>query len=402
VATERVPPVRLKDLRLLAAPLGGTLAGRYFPPGFAIAGRAHLFGFDAQLEGSIDLTQGVVLRGAMDPIRLMPGGFEMFAFTDASGKAGPTVDMQLTMARQGVDLRRAPAGARRAAGSSAAIARVSTTGFEFSVAQDTLMIDYGLKAAFNQGTASFSFAPGLGATIEVAGRTFGLAVRAEVSVQATRWSFTQTVKFRYTLLGRSESLEVRVPGVIRSLDDLLAAFHDSFKRLVLGKLIAELKNVTEAAVKWVRETVGLATRETIKFFKAVGARVEDVATSMLAHLKLSPARSSTCSRSGSTGDPGAARRVQGAGPGGAAVRRRLPGHDEGRRREGAEGGGLRGERGRGRVRDGGRLDPQRRRGRRRLGQGSVRLTGGRSKQIAAATRRSASSRAARHSHASTL
>jgi len=113
-------------------------------------------------------------------------------------------------------------------------------------------------------------------------------VRAEVSVQASRSSFTQAVKFRYTLLGRSESLEVRVPSVIRSLDDLLAAFHDSFKRLVLGKLIEELKNVTGAAVTWVRETVGLATRETIKFFKAVGATVEDVATSMLAHLKLPP------------------------------------------------------------------------------------------------------------------
>jgi hypothetical protein len=102
VATERVPPVRLKDLRLLAAPLGGTVAGRYFPPGFAIAGRAHLFGFDAQLEGSLDLTQGIVMRGAMDPIRLAPGGFEVFSFTDASGKAGPTVDVQLTLARQGV------------------------------------------------------------------------------------------------------------------------------------------------------------------------------------------------------------------------------------------------------------------------------------------------------------
>jgi hypothetical protein len=149
---------------------------------------------------------------------------------------------------------------------------VTTTGFEFErQPSDTLLIDYGLKAALNQGTASFSFAPGLGATIEVAGRTFGLAVRAEVSVQATRWSLAQAVKFRYTLLGRAESLEVRVPNAIRSLDDLLAAFHDSFKRLVLGKLIAELKNVTEAAVTWVRETVGLATRETIKFFKAVGA-----------------------------------------------------------------------------------------------------------------------------------
>jgi len=287
VATERVPPVWLKDLRLLAAPLGGTLAGRYFPPGFAIAGRAKFFGFDAQLEGSIDLTQGVVLRGAMDPIRLMPGGFEMFAFTDASGKAGPTVDVQLTLARQGVGCD----GRLRVLGgllACAATARVTTTGFEFSVAQDTLMIDYGLKAALRDGTASFSFAPGLGATIEVAGRTFGLAVRAEVSVQASRSSFTQAVKFRYTLLGRSESLEVRVPSVIRSLDDLLAAFHDSFKRLVLGKLIEELKNVTEAAVTWVRETVGLATRETIKFFKAVGATVEDVATSMLAHLKLPP------------------------------------------------------------------------------------------------------------------
>jgi hypothetical protein len=288
VATERVPPVRLKDLRLLAAPLGGTVAGRYFPPGFAIAGRAHLFGFDAQLEGSLDLTQGIVMRGAMDPIRLAPGGFEVFSFTDASGKAGPTVDMQLTMTRQGGTCD----GRVRVLGGLVehkAVARISTTGFEFDVSSDTLLMDYGLKAAFNQGTASFSFAPGLGATIVVAGRTFGLAVRAEVAVQATRWSLAQTVKFRYTLLGRAESLEVRVPNAIRSLDDLLAAFHDNFKRLLLGKLIAELKNVTEAAVKWVRETVGLATRETIKFFKAVGARVEDVATSMLAHLKLSPA-----------------------------------------------------------------------------------------------------------------
>jgi hypothetical protein len=287
VANERVPPVWLKDLRLLAAPLGGTLAGRYFPPGFAIAGRAHLFGFDAQVEGSIDLTQGVVLRGAMDPIRLTPAGFEFFAFTDASGKAGPTVDIQLTMARQGIN----SSGRLRVLGgllSSAVIARVSTGGFEFSVVQDSLIIDYGLRAAFKNGTASFGFAPGLGATIEVAGRTFGLAVRAEVSVEATRWSFSQTVKFRYTLLGRSESLEVHVPGVIRSLEDLLSAFHDSFKRLVLGKLIAELKQVGEAAVKWVRENVGLAAREAIKFFKAVGARVEDVATSMLAHLKISP------------------------------------------------------------------------------------------------------------------
>ena len=287
VANERVPPVWLKDLRLLAAPLGGTLAGRYFPPGFAIAGRAHFFGFDAQLDGSLDLTQGIALRGTMDPIRLNPGGFEIFTYTDASGKTGPTVDVQLTMTRQGVN----SSGRLRVLGgllSSAVVARVSTSGFEFSVVQDSLIVDYGLKAAFKEGTASFSFAPGLGATIEVAGRTFGLAVRAEVAVEATRWGLSQTVKFRYTLLGRSESFEAHVPNAIRSLDDLLAAFHDGFKRLVLGKLIAELKNVGEAAVKWVRENVGLAARETIKFFKAVGARVEDVATSMLAHLKISP------------------------------------------------------------------------------------------------------------------
>jgi hypothetical protein len=308
------------------------------------------------VEGSIDLTQGVVLRGAMDPIRLTPAGFEFFAFTDASGKAGPTVDIQLTMARQGIN----SSGRLRVLGgllSSAVIARVSTGGFEFSVVQDSLIIDYGLRAAFKNGTASFGFAPGLGATIEVAGRTFGLAVRAEVSVEATRWSFSQTVKFRYTLLGRSESLEVHVPGVIRSLEDLLSAFHDSFKRLVLGKLIAELKQVGEAAVKWVRENVGLAAREAIKFFKAVGARVEDVATSMLAHLKISPMAVLHVLEVGVEQGVRVLRDVfKAPRRGRAALRRDRPRGDEGDRHEGAQGRGLRGRGDRRRVRRRRRLE----------------------------------------------
>jgi hypothetical protein len=289
VAPSRVPRVLIKDLRILAAPMGGTLAGKYFAPGVALSGRIDLFGFDAFVEGELDLTAGIVLRGAMDPIVLRAQGFEVFSFTDVSGRTGPTVDLELSANRQGGTCN----GKVRILGGLmgyTARAQIGVDGLDVSVAADSLGLDYDLRVALKRGLAAISFAPGLGVTIEVANRSFGLAVRAQVGIEVSAGSFKQAAKFRYVLFDRDETIgPVTISTPLRSIADLAAVFMAKCKGLVVDRLLAEIKAVTEAAIRWVSHNVSRALHEIGRFFKDAGASTADIARGMVRHLQAAPA-----------------------------------------------------------------------------------------------------------------
>ncbi len=287
IVTRNSPQLRFKDFRLLAAPFGGRIAGQYYAPGFSLAGRLDCWGFDAAVSGSLDLGSGIRLQGSFDPIRIRAGGMKIFEFTDESGKHGPAVDFEFSATQQGGS----SSGRVVILGGlvdMAATASIGHNGMEWFLERST-GIYYRARIRVNVQGLLIESAPGMGATVTIANRQVGLAVACEYKLSVDKNGLHQQVKFHYHFLGRDHQLgPYEIDFTVRNAEDLLKKFYEVFTAHALGPLLNIIKDAAAATIEWVRRHVTRTLRETAAFFKAAGAKAQDVARGLADAFSASP------------------------------------------------------------------------------------------------------------------
>ncbi|MEM9454147.1 MAG: LamG domain-containing protein [Myxococcota bacterium] len=97
-----VVDVALEDVKVSIVPSATSIgAVHYRDEGFTVAGDLRVFGWHAEVDANADYKDGVTVRGAMDPINLLGGAFQV---TGAHGAPKPFLDVALRLDEFNVEI----------------------------------------------------------------------------------------------------------------------------------------------------------------------------------------------------------------------------------------------------------------------------------------------------------
>lgn len=272
---DAVLAIRLKDLKLYFAPQGGEIAGQSFERGVSVGASLDLWGYRAKIFGRLDSSTGAVLSGEADRIKIDVAGITLLQFSDASGQNGPSIDVALTTARQGIFY----SGMLRLLGG------VYQGYEELSIGSDGISWKGGsplgaMALALNWQERLFGLTvmPRFVYRFEALGIPVNVNIGAEVAQRIDKAGFQQSLTFWFSVCG--VGFDVGPVGWSVPLIDIHAIgevfesfFGDMVKRFFVDTLAGGLKQ----AYEWVRDNLTCLAEEAVELFKTAGAAVADIA-----------------------------------------------------------------------------------------------------------------------------
>jgi hypothetical protein len=91
--------IRFEDVNIYASPFGCLLGSKIYPPGFAIQGKAFIYGKKVEIDCSLG-TQGMKLKGEIEGFNLGPLTVKGGKRYDGSQEENARIDFEITKARQ--------------------------------------------------------------------------------------------------------------------------------------------------------------------------------------------------------------------------------------------------------------------------------------------------------------
>jgi hypothetical protein len=99
IQTPKEELIRFEDVNIYASPLGCLLGSKIYPPGFAIQGKAFIYGKKVEIDCSLG-TQGLKLKGEIEGFSLGPLTVNGGKRYDGSQDENARIDLEITKARQ--------------------------------------------------------------------------------------------------------------------------------------------------------------------------------------------------------------------------------------------------------------------------------------------------------------
>lgn len=273
--------VSLTELQLYIAPNGGTIAGKSYDSGLAIAGKLDLWDFHASVEGKLDSSTGGYFKGTMDAIKLATGGVTFLQITGASGTGSPTIDIAVSSSKVGgtIDGKVVILGIY----SQATSLTLNSSGFSASLVSSSFGMTSNIALTMKEGLFAVSYSPTITASMSICGYTASLSVAGSVAVKITSSTFSQTVSFSFSAMGKSfraGPFTVTVP--FSSVSDILTVFYDKVKTVFSSHLTASIAEATKMAFDWVKSNITSSAANIAKVFQNAGAATANIATGLVA------------------------------------------------------------------------------------------------------------------------
>ena len=260
----------LRDVDFYLSPKGGWVAGKYYDPGFALSGALDLWGYRASLAGRVDYTSGGMLRGELERIDIRAADVHLFSLTGFEGEGSPSVDIELTPAKQRMQVSGEVSlfgGSKK----SSLLATISSRGFRFVLDDQPALGMYG-KVAISYETGSFRLQPkcGFGVHVKLAGLDIDVGVGCAIDIRCDDRAFEQGLTFTAELAARQQfRLKHAIPledvSAVRELFE--QELYDDLKRM----LEAQLKSASTVVFQWVEDNVTRVASEAARLFESVGA-----------------------------------------------------------------------------------------------------------------------------------
>ncbi len=279
--------IRIKDLELYFAPNGGTIAGRSYEPGISIRGRLDVWGWRASIFGCVDKIRGGILQGNADPLRVSGAGVSLVEITDASGSAGPQVNLELTLARQGIFY---SGRLSLLGGVYTESVELAVSGSEVALARSSLLGAFELRLDLRTGYASLVLNPRLHFSFAIAGIDVNLGVSARIENTVDGSGYRQRLSCSVEIAGNTIQLgPVAWSVTLRDGEAVLAAFEYLFGDLVKGFFADILAGALRQTVEWVKNFITAQIEEVVALFKAAGAEAGALAKSVVDVFGAAPA-----------------------------------------------------------------------------------------------------------------
>jgi len=278
--------VALTDLNFYLSPKGGSIAGKTYNKGAALAGKLNLWGYHAAVDGLIDYTSGGYLHGALDRISVSGAGLKFIEFTDAAGPGSPTLSIDLNSQRQGAHIS-GKLSLLSGFYSETVDVDVSSHGFNLTLSPNASGIYASAQVGFDGSTFSIAVSPGFRFGFTLFGQDISVSVKATVAIRVSSAGFYQSLGFTYSAFGSDHyagSVSWSVP--IYSPDDLknvFAQFGDQVKKFFTDTMAGGLLT----AVNWVKDNVVNDAKKVSSLFVSAGADSIQVAKGLVSSFGMS-------------------------------------------------------------------------------------------------------------------
>lgn len=272
--------VRLERVTFHLAPKGGWVAGKYYDPGFALAGTLDLWGFTASVAGRVDYLNGAALAGEMQRVEIRASGTEVLTLAAAEGAGGPAVRFEFTTARQALELTgqvRLFGGAMK----SALAGGFTKNGFYFTFTDDPALGMYRkVGVVCERGVFRFTLGCGFVARVNVAGVAVSVSVTSTIGAECSRERYAQDLTFKANL---HRSFTMKLGAYATPLRDA-AAVKALFDAQLLDDLRAEVERQlatgTREIFQWVEDNVTKSAADAAKMFESVGVSESTIAKTL--------------------------------------------------------------------------------------------------------------------------
>lgn len=265
--------VSITDLVIYFAPNGGSIAGKDYDRGISIGGALNLWGYHARLFGCLSVTSGGVLQGQADRISIVVAGVTLIKFTDVSGQNGPSVDISLTTARQGVYY----------SGKLILLNGLYDNYQELSISREGLSFlcptDMGsLELRCKQSEYFIALSPRFKYGFSVLGLSVSVDIGGRIANRVDASGYHQDLSFWFHVCGVDVSVGPVSWGVtLTDLKSLGEVFEHFFADTVKSFFTNQLGKAMKAAFEWVRNNLTDLAEEAVELFKSAGAAAIDIA-----------------------------------------------------------------------------------------------------------------------------
>ena len=270
ISTAMVPNCSLERLQIYACPNGGEIANKPYEPGIALRGALDLWGWRAAVEGDLNYETGGSLLGEMDPLRLPATGTSFIEIAASRGRGGADLSLDFNTAKQGGLIR----GRLTLLGnfSQSIDAELGANGFRVALSQDNMGIYGGAKIEFENGVFRTNVETGLqGIELDLGIETISFYVEVLIQIAASPSQWSQTLEFRYNVLGKRGSVPVNVSARIPDLDAILDIFNARARQEIANALTRYLLGGPAAAFAWFKNNISGNAERAVAYFKSMGA-----------------------------------------------------------------------------------------------------------------------------------
>jgi len=268
--------VRLTDLQLYFAPNGGSIAGKDYDRGISIGATVDLWGYHASIFGCIDVNMGGLLKGNADLIDIKVGSVTLIQFSDVLGSSGPSVDIALTTARQGIYYSGRLVLLNGLYDNYQELS-ISSSGFSFLCPTDMGALAVEASSSKYQLSLSPKFVFGFS--------VFGISVHVDIGGTITNRidtsGYFQQLSFHFHVCGLDFDVGPVSWGItITDLKSVARVFEHFFGDMVKRFFTDTLGQAVKAAFDWVKNNLTDLAEEAVALFKSAGAAVADIATNV--------------------------------------------------------------------------------------------------------------------------
>lgn len=267
--------LRLKNLHIYIAPDGGKLAGKTYDAGFSVNATLDLWGYHADLYGVFSKTSGGTLTGHADRLKIEGAGVTLLQLSDVAGELGPTIDLALSTARQGIYCN---ARVKLLGGIYDTYERLTVDDGGVSLQAGSALGDLSLALNWKSGVCTVGLFPTLDYGFSVAGISVHIDVDAEITNRVDTSGYSQTLRFHFDVCGLSFDVGPVSWGVtLTDLESMVGVFDWFFGDLVKSFFKNTLARAFIAAFDWVRDNVTALAEEAVELFRAAGAATAEIA-----------------------------------------------------------------------------------------------------------------------------